>query len=393
MNFSYNEDQESMRQELQQFLDEEKRRAKTQGMSTSEFGPHLWGEMAQRGWLGIFAPREYGGLGRSPLDFGIFLEALHSFGAPEIVRTWFDINSYIMATLLIHGSHDIKQSFVLPMCEGKIRSSIAWTEPDGGSDGGMHTSRAEDKGSHFLVNGTKIYNESHRCNYTCLVVKTNSSVPRGQGHSMFMVDLSSPGITMNPLWTMWGLRRDEVVFEDVKVPKASLIGKEGEGWDYWYNTAQTYEWSILGNTGLLRRDFEAFVKEIRGMDYRGKSIVKLPTTRYVLAEIALELEIGRLLYYRAWESSRGLLPDLVSAAMTKVYTTECLWQRMYARLLDIIGEYGELMPSPATRKWSIARLGLPVSYEFGPALAVGGMPTEIQRNVIASIGLGLPSYL
>lgn len=391
MNFGFSEEMEEMREELRQLLTEEKARSRKQGLSVTEFGSQLWSKMAQRGWLGIFAPPEVGGLGRSPLEFGVFLEALHYFGAPEIVRTLFDINSYIMATLLVHGSPELKKRFVTLMCRGEIKSSITWTEPDGGADGGMHTARAEDKGSYFLVNGTKIYNESHRCNYTCLVIKTNPHAPRGQGHSMFMVDLSSPGISINPLWMVWGLRRDEVVFDDVKVPKENLIGEKDKGWDYWHIAAQCYEWSILGNTGLLQRDFEAFIRDIKEMHDHGKLVVQLPATRAMLAEIALELEIGRSLYYRAWTSAQGLLPDLTAAAMTKLYTTEHLWQRMYGMMLDITGQYGALMPSPTATKWPSVRLGLPLSYEFGPALAVGGMPTEIQKNVIASMGLGLPS--
>ncbi len=393
MDFGFTEEQEKFREEVRQLLTEEKTRSKEEKLPISVFAPQLWAKMAERGWTGIFAPEEYGGLGRSVLDFGILIEALHEFAAPEIIRTWTEINGYVLSSLVMHSSEELKKKFLIPMCKGEIRSSICWTEPDGGADGGMHKTRAVDKGDYFLVNGTKIYNESHRCNCTELIAVTDPHAPRGQGHSMFMVDLSTPGISMKPLWMTWGLRRDEVVFEDVKVPKENLVGGLNKAWDLWYQDEQKFEWSILGNVALLKRDFDEFVRQISEIRHEGRLLSEIPANRIMLAEIASELEIGRLLYYQAWtsKSDDGFSPDLGAAAITKIYTSEHLWQRMYATMVEIIGQYGVLNFSLESRKWPGVRLGLPASFEFGPALALGGMPTEIQRNVISSVRLGLPS--
>ncbi len=393
MDFGFTEEQKKMREELRQFLVEEKARAKEEKLPSSTFASQLWSKMAQKGWTGIFIPEEYGGMGRSPLDFGIFEEALHYYGSPEIVRTWFDINGFVLAPIVMYGSPEAKKKFLTAACRGEIRSSICWTEPDGGADGGMHTTRAIDKGDYFLVNGTKIYNESHRCNYTQLVAKTDPDAPRGRGHSIFMVDLSSQGITINPIWMMWGLRRDEVVFEDVKVPKDNLIGELNKGWDYWYQDSQKFEWTILANVGLLQKDFDNFINLIKDVRLDGKRLTEIPFNRSMLAEIAMELETGRALYYQAWasKSKDGFSPDLSAAAIAKVFVSEHLWQRMYGTMMEILGQYGGLNFSPESSKFPGVRLGLPASYEFGPALSLGGTPTEIQKNIIASMRLNLPS--
>lgn len=390
MDFGFTEEQEKMRQEIRRIVTEEKAQAKAQGISTDEFAARVYSKITQRGWIGMFVPPEYGGLGRTPLDYGVYLEMLHYVGAPEIVRTWSDINVIVIGALVAYGSHEVKKNILSRMCKGEIKSSVCWTEPDGGADGGAHKSRAVESGDYFIVNATKIYNESHRCNYGFCTVKTDPDAPRGKGHTTFMIDLSSPGITMSPLWMMWGLRRDETVFENVKVPKANMVGGKGQGWEVWYGASQCFEWTMLGNTGLLKRDFEGFVNEIKGISYQGRKLTDSVTTRGMLAEIALELELGRLLYYRAWSSAEGVLPDLALASMAKAYTVE-LWERMYSMMIDILGQYGQLNLSPAARKWPGVRLGIPTSYEFGPALALGGMPTEIQRNTIARLKLGLPS--
>lgn len=392
MDFSFTEEQEKMRGEIRRIVAEEKAQAKAKGITTTEFADRVYSRIIEQGLIGLFVPRECGGLGRTPLDYGIYLEILHYVGAPEIVRTWSDINAIVMGALVTYGSHEVKKNVLTRICKGEIKSSVTWTEPDGGADGGAHKSRAVESGDYFIINATKIYNESHRCNYTFCMVKTDPDAPRGKGHTAFMIDLSSPGITMRPLWMMWGLRRDEVVFDNVKVPKVNMVGEKDQGWKVWYEGSQCLEWTLLGNTGLLKRDFENFVTEIKGISHQGKPLTDSVTTRSMLAEIALELELGRLLYYRAWSSAEGVLPDLGLASMAKVYTVE-LWERMYTVMIDILGQYGQIGLSPEARKWPGVRLSLPTSYEFGPALALGGMPTEIQRNTVASLKLRLPSYL
>ena len=116
---------------------------------------------------------------------------------------------------------------------------------------------------------------------------------------------------------------------------------------------------------------------------------EIVTVRHKLADLAMEIETSRLLYYQAWWKRNEGLPALVEAAMAKVYTMD-LWERLYNELIDILGQYGQLEWSKATERWPILRLALSTQYKFAPALAVGGWPSEMQRNVIAQVGMGLP---
>jgi len=392
LNFSFTEEQQRMRDEISHVVTEAKARARASGTSSSDFTSQLYAELGQHGWLGMFVPQEYGGLGREPLDYGIFIETLHYVGAPEIVRTWADINSTVIAALVTFGSPETKQKFLPGMCKGEIKSSLCWSEPDGGSDGHVHTTRAIEEGEHFVVNGVKLWNESHRCTHTIAFVKTDPKAPRGQAHSALMIDLASPGVSMNPYWMIWGLRRDETVFENVKVPKENLVGQKKKGWDYWYGRGgcQCIEWPMLANVGLLQRDFERFIERIKEFICEGKQLTRNATTRRILADLSLDLQVARLLYYRAWSSkAENGLPDLSLAGMSKIFTTE-LWQKLYTGMINILGQYGQLEGRLAGSKHPIATLGIPTNYKFSPALAIGGMPTEIERNIIASLKLGLP---
>lgn len=388
MEFGFNKEQQRLRQEIGDFINREKKSSVERGLTMEAFASGLYTKLASKRWVGMFVPKEYGGAGGSFVDWAIFLDELHYVGTPEIVRTWLDIFGFVAGFITL-GSHELKKKFLPKMCIGEIKSSICSTDPDSGSDMGSFKTYAVAKGDYFIVNGTKIYNESHRCNYTCALVVTAPEAPVEKRMSALMIDLESPGISMRPLWMMWGLRRDEVVFENVKVPKENLIGKKNEGWEIIWG-AFSAEWATVGNVGLIRRDFDRFKELVKGLRYGGKAVNELAVVRHMLVELALELEVSRLLYYRGWwMRDMGEPTAIVATAMSKVYASE-LWVKLYSKMTEIAGQYGQLQGAEAAKRWPIVRLGLPGSYEFSPSLTIGGWPTEIQRNVIAQTGLGLP---
>jgi len=385
----FTEGEAGLRDEIRQFISSEKRMSRESGLSSEAFISQLYTKIAEKRWLGMFAPREYGGAGRSLIDWAIFMEELAYSGAPEVLRTGVDMVSLIGSGLILpYGSHELKKKFLPGMSAGEIKVSIGSTEPDTGVDVNIFKTRAIDKGDCFVVNGVKVYNEAHRSDYICLILQTAAEAPLEKKVSVLMLDLTSPGVSIRPLWMMWGLRRDEVVFENVKVPKENLVGQKNEGWGM-VTDSFAAEWGTLANVGLLLRDLERFKELLRDTRYGGKAIIDLASVRHILVELALELEIGRLLYYRTWWLRDTGRPNSVAAAMSKIHTTE-LWLRLYGRMTELAGQYGQLEGSEAARRWPIARLGLPGSYEFSPSLTIGGWPTEQQRDHIAQVGLGLP---
>jgi len=387
MELAFTKEQQQLRHEISDFINEEKRLSAERNLPMETFSSELYTKLAMKGWVGMFVPKEYGGAGCSFIEWAIFLEELHYVGTPELVRTGMDLMSGVGNFLLL-GGHNVRQKFLPGMCKGEIKSSICSTEPDSGSDLGSFKTRALDEGDFFIVNGTKIYNESHRATHTCALVVTAPEAPVEKRLSVLMIDLSNPGISIRPLWMMWGLRRDEVVFENVKVPKENLIGGKNEGWEK-IREAFLGEWATLGNVGLLRRDFERFKELAKGLHYGRKRISDLAVVRHRLIELSVELEIGRLLYYRASWLRDMHKPMVLAAAMTKVFTTE-LWVRLYGVMTEMAGQYGQLQGAEAAKRLPLVRLGLPGSYEFSTSLTVGGWPNEILRDVIAQNGLGLP---
>ena len=389
MEFGFTKEQEEFRKEISDFISEEKSLSREKKLTTEKFANEMYQKMADKGWLGICIPKEYDGQGRSLFDMAILFEEFSYQGAPELVRTWMEINfGLVIPVILGYGSKDLKKRFLPLVCNGELKFSITSSEPNAGSDIAGIETRAVDKGDHFIVNGTKIWNESHRCNYTCAYVRTDTGAPREEGLSSLLIDLKSPGISINPIWMHWGLRRDEVVFEDVKVPKENLVGEINRGWDA-ISDGVVAEWSMIANSGLFRRDFDRFIGMLKGMKHQGQPISKIPSVRHKLAELAMEIETARLLYYQSWWKRSEGLPALVEAAMSKVFVMD-LWERIYNDLIDMLGQYGQLEWSRDTKRWPILKLALTTQYKFGPALAIGGWPSEVQRSVIAQLRLDLP---
>lgn len=392
MEFELSEKQQRLKAELAPFLSQQKSQGKIKGLSTDEFARELWRGMAEKGWLGLNLPRKYGGAERPYLDTAIFTEELHYQRAPEVVRTWFDINFGIVATIINkYGSQELKSRFLTPLCQGKLAFSACSTDAEGGSDiAGIKTNAREENG-YFIVNGTKIYNESQRNDWTCVFLRTGTYQSREKGLGVLLIDLKTPGISLRPLPFIWGLARAELSFQDVKVPRENLVGEKNRGWDYIIGGISG-DWRTIGNPGQLQRDLERFVEVAKKIKYDGQPVTNVVTVKNRLTELFTELEIMRYLYYHAfWVLDNGL-PGVVEAGMARTYGGEC-WQRFYNALIEMSGRYGLLYYSPYTRKFPAVDLMLPVQYAFAPAMPLGGWPVETVRSFIAKEKLGLPTEI
>jgi hypothetical protein len=242
--------------------------------------------------------------------------------------------------------------------------------------------RAEDKGNHFLVNGQKMFNTGcHYAQYHWLLARTESTRPKHRGLSLFIVDLTLPGITINPIWVMGGnemMRTNEVFYEDVKVPTECLVGEKNRGF-YYVMEALDYE-RIYTISGMKRR-FDHLVEYAKETG-KGKD----PLIRQKIAELWIEFEIARLFAMRIpWMLDRGAVPNY-EAAMLKAFYAE-LREKLANVGVQIVGPYGMLHEES---KW--APLDGSIEWEYRGFLRdriTRGTP-EIMRNIIATRGLGLP---
>ena len=390
MDFRFTPDEEAFREELVTFLKEELPQDWV-GIDTSEDGEEDWDftlamrqKLARKGWLAIHWPREYGGMDASIMTQLIFTEELSYHRAPGFDQ--FGVRM-MGSTLLVHGTEEQKRTFLPPVARGEVQWCQGYSEPDSGSDLASLQTRAVADGDDFLINGTKIWTSgAHHADWMMLLARTDPNVPKHHGITFFLVDMKSPGITVRPIIDMSGLHRiNQVFLDNVRVPRANVVGEVNRGW-YVGATLLDFERSGVEYAATCRRTLEELIQLAKETRYNGQTAAENPVIRNRLAELAIEIEVSRMLsYHIAWMQSQGLVPNK-EASMAKLFGTE-LQQRVAAAGMDLLGLYGQL--SPGT-KWAYLQGRLQRWFLYSFSTTIAGGTSEIQRNIIATRGLGLP---
>jgi hypothetical protein len=342
-------------------------------------------ELAQKGWLTLSWPKEFGGQEANTLLFilmnelGYFETSISSSHFPP------GINSYIVGPLLPrYATEEVQREFLPLMAKGEVRFCIGWSEPDAGSDLAAVKMRAEDKGDYYLVNGQKTFGTATLFStHQIVLVRTNPNVPKHRGLSVLITDLSSPGVTVCPLLTMGNYKLGEVYYDDVKVPKKYLLGKENEGWRF---TVVELDVERVRDTGLVKRILDESAGYVKQTKRNGKLLAEAPLIRQELAELAIEREIGDLLFMNiAWELDQGkLLSDEIAREKTFVGELE---QRAANLGMQILGLRGILEQDS---KWARLKCSMAKWYQRSVAHTIYMGTSDVQRNIIATRGLGLP---
>ncbi|MXY36675.1 MAG: acyl-CoA dehydrogenase, partial [Dehalococcoidia bacterium] len=212
-------------------------------------------KLADKGWLTMSWPREYGGQERSYEEQYLFQEALNYVGAPGATVGVQQVGP----TLMTYGTDEQKAAFLPRIAQGEIDFALGYTEPDAGTDLASLQLRAVRDGDDYVLNGIKRFTSAaHRAEYVWLAARTDPSAPKHRGISMFLVDLQTPGITVKPIWTMSGIRTNEVYWEDVRVPADALVGEENRGWYYAAHALDFERVSIFTVSGV-RAVFDALM--------------------------------------------------------------------------------------------------------------------------------------
>jgi len=390
MDFRFTPQEEEFRQEVRQFLKEELPPGWDEEFDTetemgaeeaSEFARQFTRKLAQRRWLTMHWPPEYGGLGASVMQQMIYNEEMAYAGAPAAFSMGV---AWVGPALMIYGTEEQKKRFLPPIASHEEIWCTLYSEPGAGSDLASLQTRAVRDGDEWVINGQKIWTTgAHRSDWGWLAARTDPEAPKHKGISMFVVPMDAPGITIRPLINMAGQHGfNEVFFEDVRIPASYLVGQENQGW-YQLAVSLDFERSSIAGSARARRwleDLVRFAQENRG-------IVELrPEIRHRLAEISLEIEVGRYLSYRvASLQQAGKVPNY-EASIAKLYSSE-LGQRLARTGMDLLGLYGQLHPKSkhARLKGRIERY-----YLVSVAETIAGGTSEIMRNIVAVRGLGLP---
>jgi len=350
-----------------------------------EFLREFQRRLARKGWLTLGWPQEHGGLGASHMMQVIYNEEMTYQRAPTQVGVGPD---RVGPTIILYGSEEQKQRFLPPILKGEHYWCQGFSEPGAGSDLASLQTRAVRDGDDYVINGQKIWTSvAHGAHWMILLARTDADAPKHKGISCFIVDMKSPGITVRPLVNMADTHEfNEVFFDNVRVPKENLIGEENRGW-YAAVATLDFERSDIGSAVGMRQAVEALVEYAREHVQDHTSTLGLdPLLRCELADRMVEVEVARMLSYRvASRHAKGLVANH-EASMTKLFACE-LGQRIARTGMKVTGLYGQLMPGG---EWTPARGRYPTAYLQTVASTIAGGTSEIQRNVIAQRGLGLP---
>ena len=375
MHFTFTPQQQRLREELREFLSTEAPRTPVKDGISREFSQKL----AERGWIGIAWPTEYGGKDMTAMEQMIFTEEMIKHRAPRGYH--FTAERQVGPSLIRHGTEDQKREWIPRILNAKVSFALGLSEPEAGSDLAAVTTTAIQDGDEYVVNGQKIWtSNAHRSDMIWLVTRTDPAAPKHRGISCLMVDLDSPGITIRPLYDMSGEHHfNEVFFDDVRVPVQRRVGEENRGW---YILAEHLDFERSGIERLidLEDDYWKAVDHARALAAKGWLPAQM---RARIAELGVELEVGRLLCYRvAWMQGEGIVPN-AEASMAKVFGTE--WSQRVTRIAQNLWGLAAAGYAEGSEGQRVAR-----AYFTGVPRTIAGGTSEIQRNIIASRGLGLP---
>jgi len=392
MDFRFTEEEEAFRLEVRKWLEKEvPPRWLELDLVAWEETDESWAiargfqrKLGEKGWLASAYPKEYGGGELGTMKRLILAEELASARAPVGVEVAIAVD-WVGPTLLMFGTEEQKKKYVTGIAKGELAFCLGYSEPNAGSDLASLQTRAVEDGDEWIINGQKIWTSvAHYADYMWLAARTDPDAPKHRGVSMFVVDMKTPGITVRPLINLLNRHSyNEVFFDDVRIPKDSLVGQKHLGW---YQLAAALDYERSGLSGGSRRVVEGLVTMAKETERNGRPLAEDPVIRQEIAQIAIENEIVKMMAYRiAWLFSNNQRPGS-EASMSFLVSTQ-LSKHLMNVGLRLTGLPGLL---ERDSKWSVHNGRMMRSYLSAASSGVGGGTTEIQRNIIATRGLGLP---
>ena len=343
-------------------------------------------QMATDGWLGIGWPVEWGGQGKSAIEQFIFFDESMRAGAPVPMLT---INT-VGPTIMQYGTDEQKEFFLPKILAGDIHFCIGYTEPESGTDLASLQTRAVRDGDEYVINGQKIYTSlAGDADYIWLATRTDPDVSKHKGISMFIVPMDTPGIKVVPMHLLGDHNINYTFYEDVRIPATNLVGGESQGWSLITNQLN-HERVTLCSSGLIERAFtdtRAWAQSTKLAD--GRRVIDQEWVQIHLARIYARLEFLKLINWKvAWTATEGHL-DVADASTIKVFGTE-FYLEAFKLMMEIVGQAGYL--SRGTPEAVLAGR-LEMYARSLVILTFGGGTNEIQRDLIAIFGLGMPRSL
>ena len=387
MDFRLSEPEERLRREVCEWLTAELGTTHDSDPAPMAPGymPHrdFESKLGAKGWLAISWPPEHGGGGHPIRDQFIVEQevALHGGPASDAIA-----RVIVAPILMAAGSEDQKRRYLPGLARGEITFCLGYTEPESGSDLASLKTRAVRDGDEYVINGQKIYTSGAESSEYCwLATRTDSDSPKHAGITMFIIPMNDPGVEVRPLYNLLDAHWfNEVFFEDVRVPVAERVGGENEGWKV-LSSALGIERITIYRAYVHWRALNGLVRSAAAR-HNGSRPWDDPNTRQALARLRTEYEIAGLLLERAIGMHERAVDFRTQAAMVKLFNTEFA-QRLYEAGITLQGLYGQLMDGEPRAPWEGA---MPHSFLSAVQDTIGAGTSEVQREIIALRGLGLP---
>jgi alkylation response protein AidB-like acyl-CoA dehydrogenase len=347
--------------------------------------------LGEKGWLCGGWPVEYGGGGWPKVKQAVFNYTASYRRIPGTGNANLG-TSTIGPTIMIYGTEEQKKTYIPRIATGSIRWSQGFSEPNAGSDLASLQTRAVADGDDFVINGAKIWNHSTHADVMLLLARTDPEAPKHRGITQFIMPLKdaggkrTEGITIQPIlnayhqegWTL-------LTMEDVRLPRSAVIGEVNRGW-YQTTTSLDFERSQMAWVAQSQRMLENVINYAKIARKNGKALIQDTFVRDQLAALAVEVEMARWLSYRiAYLQDQNIVPNS-EASMSKLWATETQ-QRIQRVGATIVGSLGHLSAGSEWAEWG----GMfDEDYWMSIGTTLAGGASEIQRNIIATRGLGLP---
>ncbi len=341
--------------------------------------------LTEQHWVAPHWPAEYGGGGMSPMEQFIFNQELAQTGAPTVGGIGV---SMLGPVLILHGTEEQRREHLPRVLSGEVVWAQGYSEPGAGSDLSSLTTRAIRDGDEFVLDGQKIWTtRGHEASWLFTLARTDPDAPKHRGISFLLLDRNTQGVDVRPLMNMgWEHDFNEVFYESVRVPAGNLVGEENRGW-YVGMTLLDFERSNISGAIEVRRRIGKLVDHLGGSGRARARIDDLPSIRDQVASHAIEAEVLFNFSFRIISiQNAGQVPNY-EASISKLFGSE-LMQRLANTGTKVFGLYANIWDDNDPHAPMMA--SFTQSHVLGVSATIASGTSEIQRNVIATRGLGLP---
>jgi alkylation response protein AidB-like acyl-CoA dehydrogenase len=390
MDFEFTPEQRDFLAEVEAFLDEHEtpdvfdptRENMAQIVDTPQRRAFMK-KLAEKGWLGITWPVEYGGKDGDGVYEYLLNEALARRGGPQIGKGV----GIVGKTILRHGSDKLKKEFLPKILNAEVEFAVGYSEPGAGSDAASMQLKAVRDGEEWVLNGQKIWTTSaHFADWYWVGARTNPDAPKHSGITLFLIPMDHPGLTIQEIWTMGDERTNSVFFDDVRISNDYVVGEEGRGFQY-ISEALDLERFTMFTYSPIKARLDLLVDHVRAASRDGEPLKDDPITRQRIAALATQAEVARMLGFRFLsKSQKGGAAPTSEASEYKLFATE--FSTMLADAsMDIAGPGTQLRvgTDEAPMKGRAES-----TYRYTVLDTIGGGTSEVQKNIIARRKLGLP---